>query len=307
MKRAVVTGASGMIGAALIRRLIREKIAVLAVLRPGSHKAGQIPQDPLVRVVPCPLDRLDTLPDLGEADVFYHFAWDGTFGESRNDPYLQNNNVRYTLDAVNAAYRMGCGVFVGAGSQAEYGRREGKLRPEMPVSPENGYGIAKYTAGRLSALLAEQLGLAHVWGRVLSVYGPGDNRFTMIASTIEKLLKGEKPSFTKGEQLWDYLYCDDAAEAFYRMGLHGQTGVYCVGGGNARPLREYVRMIRDAVDPALPLGLGELPYGENQVMHLCADITALAADTGFAPQIPFKEGIARTVAWQKAQAGKAQD
>ena len=53
------------------------------------------------------------------------------------------------------------------------------------------------------------------------------------------------------------------------------------------------------VDPALPLGLGERPYAENQVMCLCADITALTADTGFVPKVPFSEGIARTVEWMK--------
>ena len=301
MKRAVVTGASGMIGSALIRRLVQEKVEVAAVVRPGSKKLGQIPQSPLVAVLECPLDRLDNLPDLakGDFDGFYHFAWDGTFGEGRNDAYLQNNNVRWTLDAVHAAYRMGCAVFVGAGSQAEYGRVEGKLSPGLPVSPETGYGIAKYTAGKLSAIYAAQLGISHVWARILIVYGPGDNAFTMVSSTIQKLLQKEKPSLTKGEQLWDYLYCDDAAEAFYRMGRRGQSGVYCVGSGVARPLREYMEQLRDAVDPALPLGIGERPYGENQVMCLCADIDALTADTGFVPKVPFSEGIARTVTWMK--------
>ena len=301
MKRAVITGASGMIGSALIRRLIQEKIEVAAVVRPGSKKMGQIPKSSLVTIVECPLDRLDGLPDLtkGMFDGFYHFAWDGTFGERRNDAYLQNSNVRWTLDAVHAAYRLGCKIFVGAGSQAEYGRVEGKLSPDLPVSPENGYGVAKYTAGTLSAIYAEQLGLTHVWARILSVYGPGDNPFTMVSSTIQKLLRKEKPSLTKGEQLWDYLYCDDAAEAFYRMGRRSQNGVYCVGSGVAKPLREYIEQLRDAVDQALPLGLGERPYTENQVMCLCADIAALTADTGFVPKIPFSEGIARTVEWIK--------
>ncbi len=304
MKRAVVTGASGMIGAALIRRLIREKTEVLAIVRPGSKKQGQIPASPLVTVLPCPLSGLDSLPGRvdGGFDAFYHFAWDGTFGESRDDAYLQNNNVRWTLDAVRAAHLLGCRIFVGAGSQAEYGRAEGKLRPRMAVSPETGYGIAKYTAGKLSALYAAQLGISHVWGRILSVYGPGDNPFTMVSSTVQKLLRGEKPALTKGEQMWDYLYCDDAAEAFYRMGERGCDGVYCVGGGQPKPLKDYITAIRDAVDPSLPLGFGEVPYGENQVMFLCADITDLTADTGFVPAVPFERGIAQTVRWIQSQA-----
>ena len=45
--------------------------------------------------------------------------------------------------------------------------------------------------------------------------------------------------------------------------------------------------------------LGALPYNENQVMYLCADISALTADTGFVPQIGYGEGISRTINWLK--------
>ena len=69
-----------------------------------------------------------------------------------------------------------------------------------------------------------------------------------------------------------------------------------MGSGQARPLREYFEMLRDAVDPALPLGLGELPYPPNQVMRLEADIAQLTRDTGFVPTISFEVGIREVVA-----------
>lgn len=69
-------------------------------------------------------------------DVFYHLAWAGTTGKARNDMYLQNENIKFTLDAVELASKLGCKVFIGAGSQAEYGRYEGRLTPDTPVFPE---------------------------------------------------------------------------------------------------------------------------------------------------------------------------
>ena len=74
-----------------------------------------------------------------------------------------------------------------------------------------------------------------------------------------------------------------------------------VGSGTARPLREYIETLRDAIDLALPLGLGKIPYGPQQVMFLQADITQLAADTGFAPRTAFADGIRATIAWAKTQ------
>ncbi len=119
---------------------------------------------------------------------------------------MQNQNVAYALDAVRAARRFGCSVFVGTGSQAEYGCVEGVLRPDTPAFPENGYGMGKLCAGLMTRELAGQLGLRHIWVRVLSVYGPCDGENSMIMSAIRKLLAGETPEFTKGEQMWDYLY-----------------------------------------------------------------------------------------------------
>ena len=122
----------------------------------------------------------------------------------------------------------------------------------------------------------------------------------MISGTIRKLLAGEVPALTPGEQLWDYLYAGDAAAAFYLAAVKGRSGaVYPLGSGQARPLREYVELLRDAVDPSLPLGFGQVPYGPRQVMHLQADISALRADTGFTPAVSFEEGIRNTVAYMR--------
>ena len=102
-------------------------------------------------------------------------------------------------------------------------------------------------------------------------------------------------------QLWDYLYSEDAAVAFRLLAERGVGGkTYPLGGGKALPLKDYIITLRDAIDPALPLGLGEIPYGPLQVMHLEADITALRRDTGFTPATDFATGIRATIAAAKA-------
>ena len=78
----------------------------------------------------------------------------------------------------------------------------------------------------------QALGVAHIWTRILSVYGPHDGPATMISGTIRKLLHGEKPALTAGIQQWDYLYAADAAAAFYALAVSGQDGrVYPLGSG----------------------------------------------------------------------------
>ena len=294
MKRAIITGATGAIGTALINRLIKDGTEVLVFCRPGSERNKDIPSHPLVKMKDCPLDELCRIEnDTGKTyDLFYHLAWEGTAKGARNDIFLQNRNVRYTLDAVNAAKRFGCHTFIGAGSQAEYGRCSEKLTPRTPAFPESGYGIAKLSAGMMSAFLARQLGMRHIWVRILSVYGPSDGKASMIMSVLDKLQRGESPELTKGEQLWDYLYSCDAADALALLGDKGCDGkVYVLGSGNALPLRKYVETMRDIAAPETKVKFGAVPYGEKQVMYLCADISDLTRDTGWLPVTDFGDGI----------------
>lgn len=305
IQTAVVTGPTGAIGIALCEKLLRENVTVYAVCRPGSSRIKDLPKAAALHVVECDAKELATLPQKMEGvsvDAFFHFAWAHTIGQGRNDMPAQIENIQSTIDAVRAAKALGCQVFLGAGSQAEYGRVEGLLKSDTPAFPENGYGMAKLCAGQMSRVEAKALGIDHVWVRILSVYGPHDGPMTMISGTIRKLLAGERPALTAGIQRWDYLYAGDAADAFYLAACHGRDGaVYPLGSGQAMPLKDYIIQMRDAIDPALPLGLGEVPYGSLQVMHLQADISALQADTGFAPKTPFAEGIRKTIDWVKRE------
>lgn len=294
MKRAIITGATGAIGTALISELVKNNIEVLVLCNRNSKRNDKIISHDLVSVISCSLEDMSELQnDLGKRyDVFYHLAWDGTTGIARNDAYLQNMNVKYAIDAVNLANRFGCEMFIGAGSQAEYGRYEGILNTELPTNPETGYGIAKLCAGHMTKLVAHDLGMKHIWVRILSIYGPNDGAHSMVSSTIKKLQNGETPAFTKAEQIWDYLYSEDAARALLLMGDKGIDGkTYILGSGNGKPLKEYIETIRNIVAPNCNLAIGEIPYAEKQVMFLCADISELKNDLGWKPRIVFSEGI----------------
>ena len=296
MKSAIVNGSLGSIGLALIHQLLKRGIKVYAVAFPGDPRIERIPKEAIV--IPCDMTKIDQLTEQIKepVDAFFHLAWAGTIGPGRDDMLLQTQNIRCAIEAAKTARDLNCEVFVGVGSQAEHGRIEGKVTASAPCFPTNGYGMAKLCAGQMTRVVCRQLGLRHVWARVLSVYGANDGPLSVISILIDKLLKGEKPALTAGEQMWDYLYAEDAGDALCCMAESGRDGaIYPVGSGQIRPLREYFSVLRDAIDPSLPLGLGEMPYPPNQVMHLEADISELTRDTGFRPSTPFETGIRQVV------------
>ena len=298
--KAVITGATGAVGMALIKELCERGDEIVVLCRASSARSKRIPDAPNITKIDCPLDKMNELELDGKYDAFFHFAWEGTTGEARNDMYLQNRNLKHTLDAVSLASRLGCSVFVGAGSQAEYGRVEGDLNAQTPAFPENGYGMAKLCAGQMSRVMCAQLGIRHIWTRILSVYGEYDGENSLISFAIGKALAGERASFTAGEQVWDYLYSKDVAKAMTALAERGRDGgVYCLGSGKKRLLREYLEVLRDTANPDAELGLGDRPYPDKQVMYLCADISDLVKDTGYEPQTTFEDGIKKTIEWYK--------
>ena len=303
----IISGATGTIGMALMQRELEEQNDIWIICHKNSKRIHQIPQDPKIRILEYDLDEYTQLikekigiSENDQIDVFFHFAWEGTTGASRNDMPLQISNIRHTMDAVELANRLGCHTFIGAGSQAEYGRVEGLLTADTPAFPENGYGMAKLCAGQMSRQRCEELGMRHIWTRILSVYGPYDGEGSLVMSTLHKLMAGQRASCTKGEQQWDYLYSEDAAEAMHRLAIHGKTGkIYVLGSGSVHPLREYIEKMRDAVSEVVTesgeVGLGDIPYAPKQVMYLGADISELMRDTGFSPRFSFDEGIRKTI------------
>ena len=299
MKKVVVTGATGMIGVTLIEYLLSKDIEVLAIIRENSKRRKNLKENKNLKIIECNLENLKNL-EIKESkyDVFYHFGWDGTFGNDRNQIEKQELNVEYTLDAVKLAKRLGCNTFIGAGSQAEYGRVDGIINSKTETNPETEYGKAKLLAGIKSRELANSLEIKHIWTRVFSVYGPYDGENTMIMTSIREMLNGMSPDYTLGEQNWNYLYSKDAIEALFLLGEKGiNNKVYCIA--KTKKLYEFIEIIKTAINSDIHLNFGKIPYSEKQVMNLSVDITELINDTGFEPKIGFQKGIEETIEWYK--------
>lgn len=311
VKHVVLTGPTGAIGMAIIKKCIEKKIKLLVITRKDSLRNHNIPQSEYVSIAYANYLQYDELDESSlkvnekvRYDAFIHLAWSGTIGDGRNDMDLQIKNIQSTLAAVRLANRLGCKVFLGAGSQSEYGRVEGYLCADTPVFPENGYGMAKLCAGQMSRVLCEQLQMEHIWLRVLSVYGPYDGENTMVTSAIRGFLNDENIGFTKGEQKWDYLFSEDAADMIVRLLQDGRNRqIYCIGSGKYRMLKEYIKdiyqVVNDKDGTEEEIGLGKRPYAPKQVMFLCADISEVEKDIGMVTLTPFLEGIRKTVEWYR--------
>jgi nucleoside-diphosphate-sugar epimerase len=298
--RIAITGATSMTGIALTELALNEGYEIIAIVRPGSVGIKDIPISKKIKVRECDISDYAKLSDIDRCDLFFHLAWNKTSPGERDEIDVHLDNVRYTMDAVKLAKSWNASAFIGVGSQAEYGLLNEKVNKGTLTNPTSGYGIAKYAAGKMAAILCKQLDMRCCWSRIFSSYGERDRDYTLIMYLIHTLLNGDQPELTKCEQIWDYVYTGDVARAILAIGMRGIDGrTYPIGSGICRPLKEFVKDIRDLIDPDIELRFGAKEYYPHQQMFLCADIEDLAKDAGFIPKYSFKEGIARTIAFVK--------
>lgn len=298
MKRAFVTGASGFIGAAVVRRLLNcgWQVAVLQRTAELGERLRSIAGNlqPIVASGGRVADFADAYRDWQPVAVF-HLGWAGVSSVHRNDAGLQLGNIQFAVELAQLCADCRTPLFVGAGSQAEYGPKRLLISEAECPTPTTLYGAAKLSACLLTQRIMELAGLQHAWLRIFSTYGPGDNPDWLLPSLIRQLLQGQCPPLTACEQTWDYLHVDDAAAAFERVAATGATGIFNLASGVEVPLRDVVLQIRDAINPQLQLGFGAVPYRPDQVMRMQVSTERLRVMADWRPLTVLSDGLAHMI------------
>jgi len=306
--RCLVTGASGHLGSYLTERLVKAGAETFVLVRPESdlwRLSGVLDRVEVLRADLSDLASVVPAINQFKPEAVFHLAWEGVTSAFKNAPEQIMRNVTGSLELFQIVRAAGCQLWVGVGSQAEYGAHNALLTEETPLRPVTAYGTAKLCTGLLTKTLCEVSGVRYLWLRLLATYGPKDDERHLLPATIRTLLARERPSLTLGEQLWDYLYVEDAAEAIYRAAVSEKaSGVFNLGSGETVSLRRVLERIRDLIDPALPLGFGEIPYPKDQLMRLETSIERLHEATTWEPTVSLDEGLRRTVDWYKAWGGQ---
>lgn len=302
MKKAIVTGANGFVGTALCNELSSQGIKVIAVVRNEEENIEGIKNIQGISIVYCDLSDFKNLAKIindRDVDVFYHLAWVGTAGPLRADSDVQLNNVRYACDTVKACADIGCKRFVFASSIMEYEVSAVMNKDDAP-NINTLYCSAKVAANYMARTIAGSIGVDYIRAVISNIYGPGETSPRLINTSIRKLLNGEHCAFSAGEQLYDFIYIDDAIKEFVAIGEKGKANkTYYIGSQNPRPLKEFLCELRDVVVPGTEIGLGELPFNGVSLSYKEFDIYSVENDTGFIPEVSFAEGIRKTMEWIK--------
>ena len=300
MNKVIITGGTGFIGSWLTKELVANDIEVLLLVRDANRCSDLVASG--IRVIEYYSDEYNGLVDeQADIDAFYHLAWEGVAPEKKNDRTVQIRNIDFSMEMLELASKLNVKRFIATGTVAEYAFCEDVMDVDAKQTPNDLYGASKTAAHYMLETFARILNVPFNWVVIPSTYGEGRRDNNILTYTIRTLLAGEKPSYGYLTQMWDFLHVSEVVRALRYIGESGKTEkTYAIGSGVYKPLKEYVEIIRDNIDPNLPLGIGEKPALSDKAFSSCVSIHDLTEDTGFVPKVSFEEGIIRTIDYYRS-------
>ena len=316
MRRVLVTGGAGTIGAAVVRRLLRDpayevRVSDQRVPPPWMREACEVHTGDL-RDVAEAKRAMD-----GCSHVIHLAAIVGGIGNFHRLPYTLTEVNNGLLNAVfRAALDHGVERFVYVSSSmvferaTEFPTTEAHL-PDCPT-PQSAYGYSKLTGEVYCRAAHAEHGLPFTICRPFNAYGPGElpdrepGIAHMVPDLIKKVLSGQKPLqiFGSGEQTRTLTHIDDIADGIVTAMSHpaGLNEDFNISASEELTVAETARIIWEACgeDPA-EFALEHLPSFEVDVVRRWPSVEKARRLLGWEAKIGVREGIAQTVAWLREQ------
>lgn len=302
MKKVIISGADGFVGSYTVNCFLENGVEVLAL--DIGEKPRRLKDNPKLKYMQCDISDKDAFLSIekGVYDTFVHFAWAGSAGPLRVDYNLQMQNALNTVECMKIAKELGCSRFVCAGSIMEYEVEAAIHTQESRPSMGYIYGMGKHIAHCMCKAVAANIGIELVWPMITNAYGVGELSPRFVNTTLRKIINNEPLEFTSAVQNYDFVYVTDVAKAFYLISKNGKPFCeYMIGSSNAKPLKEFIIEMQQALAPDKELCFGDVPFtGTNMPLEVF-DTKDTENDCGFKAEVTFAKGTKMTMDWLKEQ------
>lgn len=306
LQTVLVTGAAGFIGSHLVDALLRQNLRVVGLdnLSTGtkSNLATAMEHEAFTLIEGDIRDRETVEQACDKAEVVFHLAAVTKVAESLRDPQKYHDiNVTGTQNVISVAVNKQVSRLVFTSSAAVYGApAKIPIPEEIPLNPLSPYGASKVEGERLCHEVANQHNLQAPQLRCFNVYGPRqtiDNEAGVISIFLHRARQGlPLIIYGDGHQTRDFIYIEDAVEAFIRAATLDTVSTQPInlGTGTAVSIRELAEEIQDQV-PSCPIDIQYEAPRTGDIYHSVARINRLQRTLDFTPRYELSNGIAKTV------------
>ncbi len=306
----LVTGGAGFIGSHLVDALVGEGQRVRVVDNFSTGKRENLAQSrDAIELFECSItDRPALAGAMQGVDYVFHLAALASVPRSVDDPLAcHEHNVTGTLNVLLAARDAGVRRVVYAGSSSAYGDVDSDFKAEdMLPNVLSPYAAAKLSGEHYCQAFTNVFGLETVTVRYFNVFGPRQDPLSTYAAVIPRfvtaMLRGEPPRVEgDGLQTRDFTYIDNVVHgtllACRTPGVAGQ--VFNIACGSRISLLAMIDLLNGLLGESIaPDFVAPRP---GDVRHSRAAIGKAQRLLAYEPVVSFEEGLARTLAWYRAQ------
>lgn len=328
MKTIIVTGAAGFIGSAVCRMLRRENIARVIGIDAMTYAAsresiGILLNDPMFQLVEADVANANKMAEVflqAQPDAVMHLAAETHVDRSIDSPaeFLRANIVgTYSLLETTRIYLTAAGEgkretfrFLNVSTDEVYGSlgpQDPAFTEETAYAPNSPYAATKACADHLVRAWTQTYGIPAVISNCSNNYGPLQFPEKLLPLAINKALAGEPiPIYGRGENIRDWLFVEDHAQALYQILEKGRIGEkYNVGGSCEKKNIETITLLCSILDELKPDPSGRsyktlIQFVEDRPAHderYAINHDKITRELGWHPQTSFEDGLRQTVRW----------
>lgn len=298
MKRAIVTGANGFIGKAMVKKLLKEGYFVYAIVT-SSDTMKDIKDENLKVIVSFFDGYHDAITSCKDVDYLFHFAWQGVFGEPFKNYELQLGNAINAAKTMDYALEAGVKKFIFASTVNVLETKKLMSLEESKPRYTCIYGTSKLASEMILKTLAANKGIELNTCLIAMAYGEENYSLMVPNVAMCSLLQGISPNLIEGNGLYDLVYIDDIVGAFLAVAEKGKNlKTYYVGHSKLKTFKELFTEIGQILNPNVKMNFGAYK-DENLIDYSLINTNSLFEDTGYIFQSDFKESILKTSKWLK--------
>ncbi len=308
MKRVVVTGATGFVGANLTRRLLGEGHEVHLLLREKHNdwRIYSIKNDVYTHIVNFnDVDALSSTVSSIRPDWIFHLVAYGAYSSQNNLNQMIETNLVATANLVNVCVKLGFEIFINTGSSSEYGYKDHAPSEFEYLEPNSAYAITKTSATHYCSWVAQSESVCITTLRLYSVYGPYEEPTRLIPNVIIEGINGGLPPLASPNIARDFIFIDDILNAYQKVAenpLIVNNKVYNVGTGIQTNLAEVIEQASQILPIKVKPDWGSMENRRWDTNVWMADITRISKDLNWQPKYLFEDGFRKNVDWFMADA-----
>ena len=297
-KSVLVTGAGGFVGNHLFHKLKELDAKAYGTSRDKSFKN-------IYKVDILNLDELNNIVKKKKIQILFHLAGESLVEKGQENPHETfKANIDGVLNVLEVARRNNVEKIVIASSSHVYGDNKVPYLEEYFPRPSRPYETSKTCADLIAQSYADSFNLPVLIPRFVNIYGPGDVNFQrLIPKTIKSILKHKNPQMWGGKAERDYLYIDDAVNAYISLGELDRkkierNRIYNFGTGRTISVKNLMEKI-------IKISGSDFKIEKNKEERLDEiDIQYVSSDKairilGFNPQFDLDQGLKNTYEWYK--------